>query len=208
MASRVYIVRQGDCLASIAARHGIASVDELYDHPNNAELRQQRSSPHILAPGDTVHLPPADPGSFSMRVGSLNRFRGRVPRVPIEVALRDRDGTPLSNLNYELWVGDEPITGTTDGNGAVRATIPATCADATLVLLGSDGELIQTLALTPGRLDPADTETGALSRLRNLGYRDADDRAATAAFQRAEGLNETGELDDDTQAKLRERHGC
>lgn len=207
MASRVHIVRQGDCLASIAARHGVATVDELYEHPDNAELRQQRSSPHMLAPGDVVHLPPADAEAFTMEVGGVNRFRGRVARVPIEVVLRDRAGNPLANLRYELWAGGEPIAGTTDGNGAVRTTIPASRREATLLLLGDDGRLLRTLALTPGHLDPHDTESGARGRLHNLGYRDHDERAATTAFQRAEGLSETGELDDETQAKLRERHG-
>jgi hypothetical protein len=58
-------VRQGECLASIAARHGLPSAEALFDHPDNAELKRRRKHPGVLSPGDVVKVPEREPGELS-----------------------------------------------------------------------------------------------------------------------------------------------
>lgn len=60
-----YIVRAGDWLAEIAARHG-TTVGAIWGHPANAGHRAKRGSPDVLYPGDVLfvpvpHVPPPPP---------------------------------------------------------------------------------------------------------------------------------------------------
>jgi len=51
-----YKVKQGDCLASIAEKHGF-SWETLWNLPENNELRRKHQEPTILLPGETVRIP-------------------------------------------------------------------------------------------------------------------------------------------------------
>lgn len=55
-AARRAVVRPGDTLSQICRDSGMRWT-EVYDHPLNAELREQRSDPHFIMPGDIVWLP-------------------------------------------------------------------------------------------------------------------------------------------------------
>jgi len=37
----IHVVQQGECFSSIAARYGMKSWKELYEHPDNAELAKK-----------------------------------------------------------------------------------------------------------------------------------------------------------------------
>lgn len=58
----VYIVKPGDSLSAIAAKHGIASWQVLYNHPSNAAFRTLRPNPNLIHPGDKINIP-GSPGS-------------------------------------------------------------------------------------------------------------------------------------------------
>src|SRR5690606_17426642 len=55
--TRGHRVAQGECLSTIAHRFGLESWKVLWDHPENAPLRERRKSPHVLLPGDVVAVP-------------------------------------------------------------------------------------------------------------------------------------------------------
>ena len=71
-------------------------------------------------------------------------------------------------------------------------------------------------SLKLGGLDPVTEISGAQGRLKNLGYMipaidgqlGPETVEALHQFQQANGLDVTGALDDATQAKLKEAHGC
>ena len=51
-----YTVKQGDCFMSIAAANGFL-WDILWNHGDNATLKQLRKDPNVLFPGDTIVIP-------------------------------------------------------------------------------------------------------------------------------------------------------
>ncbi|WP_437547271.1 peptidoglycan-binding domain-containing protein [Sorangium sp. So ce367] len=231
---RVHVVRQGECIASIAMRYGHDDWRAVYDHPSNEALRQKRPSPHVLAPGDVVALPPTASDPLRVNAGGTNRFQGKRPRVPLRLTLRRADGEPLANARYELAVGAEVLEGTTTASGALEQIVEAQAESGTLRIFPDpqDPDLVRTVSLAIGHLDPIDTASGVRARLENLGYvgpegldpdrvagephaRSGEGEEAPAegamtralrAFQAAKRLAETGELDDATREKLREEH--
>src|SRR5215467_6150724 len=51
-----YVVVDGDCAESIAARSGLLWTT-IWDHPQNAELKKARDIQNLLLPGDRIHVP-------------------------------------------------------------------------------------------------------------------------------------------------------
>jgi N-acetylmuramoyl-L-alanine amidase len=205
-----YVVRAGDHLAAIAHRHGL-TADAIWNHENNADLRARREG-HVLAPGDVMFLPPSERREpSSLRVGSVNAFRARVPKVDVVLRLLDGD-RPIRGAACELIVGGgRPINATSDGEGTVRFSVRVTARRARLRVPSMGLE--RWLAI--GDLDPVDTIRGAQTRLRELGHYTGpidgvagDDLAdAVRAFQAAHGRTADGVLEEGTRRALAEAFG-
>ena len=215
-----YVVRAGDCLSSLARRHGFASAADLWDLPENAALKEKRKNPNVLHPGDRVFIPPRDATTVGVRTGAEHRFRLRMPPIRLRVHVKERGGRALSGKRYQLGLGSEVREGTTGGDGLVEQEIPHDLARAELRVFvhgtGDTDYLVLPLAI--GHLDPIDETSGVLHRLHNLGYSvgrslrtgatelDDDARAALADFQADHGLDVTGDIDEPTRAELRRLH--
>src|SRR5688572_23264483 len=98
---RPYVVRQGDYLTQLAHRRGF-SVEDVWNDPANDALRQKRSSPEILQPGDILHLPERREGwnPRSLTIGGENRFTAKIPAVQIKLVLQRADGTAIANKPF------------------------------------------------------------------------------------------------------------
>ncbi len=72
-----HVVEQGECLATIAARHGYA-WQTVYNAPENAALRRRRPNPNVLYPGDVVEIPEKRPVEARVATGRQHTFK--VPR--------------------------------------------------------------------------------------------------------------------------------
>ena len=84
---RTHIVKQGECLSSLAARFGFLNWKQLYDHPANAKLRQKRPNPNILAPGDEVAVPePASEKKVSVPTTNTYIFQLKLEEVRLRIA--------------------------------------------------------------------------------------------------------------------------
>jgi LysM repeat protein len=52
-----HVVVPGDYLTAIAYAAGV-TVDDIWNDPANAQLKELRSNPEMLAPGDVVYVVP------------------------------------------------------------------------------------------------------------------------------------------------------
>ncbi len=212
-----HVVRPGECLSKIARQYGFLDYRTVYEHPDNKAFRQKRPNPNILFPGDVVMIPERKPKTAGVSSGKVHRFKVVVPKKEMHLQIQDHDGKPLANEPYVLEVdGEEPTEGEqTDGDGKLKARVSLAKGSAKLIIRG------RVLRLRFGALNPLkDCKEGDVSglqgRLRNLGYNPGtadgilgpQTRAALAVFQSDEGLDMTGEPDDQTLSKLEERHGC
>lgn len=204
-----YVVRQGDCIASIAARHGV-SQDDLAGM--NEELLRDRNA-FVLRPGDLVRVPErASAGNrAAFSSGGTQSYKARVPMTTIRLTVLDDDRQPVASRPYTLRAGALERTGQTDGDGKVAIEIPITTIDATLFVTFAGEDAPREFPLAIGHLDPPEDRSGVMQRLANLGLpvRDGGDdalRAAVTRFQEREGLEPSGELTDETRQRLRERH--
>jgi hypothetical protein len=219
-----YVVRSGEYLTAIAHRHG-TTVDAIWALPENADLKKRRPNPEILAPFDIVNLPDVKPKWHPISVGSANSFTATIPAVTVKVVLKAQDGSPLANksVTTDPVLGKDPLT--TDGNGVLTLQVPVKIRQVEALVVDSRLRF----HLRVGNLDPHDTDSGLLSRLRQLGHLgDESSHAGTrswlapvtaevqqhaiargvSTFQAKNGKDVTGVPDDDVRSAVRDEHGC
>lgn len=217
---RAYVIRPGDDLSSLAARNGF-DPEEVWDDDHNADLRARRPDPEVLAPGDVIYLPEPAETACHLAAGTSNRYRAVVPKRRVDLVLTAGGSEPFANEPYEVRGLRRPISGRSDGQGAVTLELPAHLRQVELFLPEQETSVI----LRIGHFDPETTNSGVRTRLANLGYLAARDvappafrsvagetsahelAAAVRAFQRDHGLDDTGELDDGTRASILQAHG-
>lgn len=140
----------------------------------------------------------------------------KTPPTPTTITVLGPDHLPLTNKTYQLEIGGTTTEGTTDGSGAISATLPDGVTTGRCTVWQDEfpqGSRV-TFHLTFEALPPATDLGGAQRRLRNLGYyggdptaaMDGPTRDALLVFQYAQGLELTGLLDETTSAKLAEVH--
>lgn len=162
-----HIVSQGECMQTIARRHGFADAMAIWNHPKNQQLRERRKSPNVLAPGDVVYIPDLKQKVAQCATGANHKFRLKFATRGVHVVFKDADGEPIANSPYVLRVGDDERQGQTGADGAVNEEgfhPGETRAELELTDLG----IKRTLLI--GHLDPHHDETGWRQRLANLGY--------------------------------------
>ncbi len=207
-----YIVQPGDCFSSIAFGAGFF-WQNLWNLPENANLRTFRKDPNVLFPGDSVFIPDrrmkVEPGA----TGSRHRFK--LKGVPEKLNIHFlREGKPRKNIPYVLDVDGRVTNGRTDGAGWVHATIPPD-ARRCLLKLAPEGKPVEEYAMGIGHLDPVDEVSGYQARLQNLGYfvGEVDGKpgpettAALQSFQLRNGFEVTGQPDSATLEAVKKKHG-
>jgi hypothetical protein len=222
-----HVVEPGESPSQIAARYGFEDWATIYQHADNADLREKRKDMGAIFPGDGVAIPKREPKVFTLPTGKRHRIVVKRPKSKLNVVVKDGEGEPLAGKVFELRAPSlpEPIAGTTTGDGHVTCNLPAALTQAQLVVWDSDDKkgMRYVWALSLGGLFAPETESGVRQRLNNLGYHAgqasnavADDGdevpadplgLAIAAFQEDNGLDVTGKIDDDTRSKLVEAHG-
>jgi N-acetylmuramoyl-L-alanine amidase len=207
-----YIVREGDCISSIAREHGFF-WQTIWDDPGNTQIVEIRKDPNVLLAEDRVTIPEKQRKDEPIAAEQRHRFKrkGEPSRLNMQFM---SNGEPIANKPYKLEIdGHEPIEGMTDSAGYVRTAIPGD-ADRAVLTLGDPGEEV-TYDLELGAMAPITELKGVQRRLRNLGY--AIDKAdgkpsetttrALTEFQAANGLPETGAPDPATRSKLQQVYG-
>lgn len=203
-------VRTGDCIDSIAFESGYLP-DTIWQHPDNAALRSRRKDPNLLREGDVVNIPEKQKGTESGATEQRHRFKRKGVPAKIRLVLLDDDNEPRANEEFTLTIDGKSREGRTDGDGALEVPISPGARSGTLLLGPERDEVFE---LDIGHTDPIDDTSGVQQRLRNLGYDvGAIDEhvgprteAALRAFQRDNGLEESGTLDEATRQKLEAVH--
>jgi len=205
-----HVVRQGECISSIAFQYG-HFPKTIWDDPGNAELKRLRKDMNTLAKGDALTIP--DKRVNQVDGGTETRHRFRRVGVPARLKLRvNRSGQSMANVPFTLAIDGSLRNGTTTPDGDVDVPIPPNAREAILTV--GKGEDILEYRLQLGHMEPIDTIAGVQARLQCLGFEvgaangtlNEETQAALRAFQDRNGLEVTGEIDEATRAKLQELH--
>jgi hypothetical protein len=180
----------------------------LWNHPENAELKQLRKDPNVLFADDEIFIPEVEPAEYPGKATEQrHRFRRKGEPCKIKIQLL-KLGKPRANEKYVLKLDATVINGTTDSEGKLEHFIPGDARSGELVLRNGK----EVIPIRVGDLDPVDEITGVQQRLNNLGY-DAGSEGGSSNEKTVEALKKfqadyklevTGEADEATKAKLKE----
>ena len=92
------IVAQGDTLSSLASRFGYLSYEPVWNHAENAPLRERRDDPHALLPEDAVRIPAVKPLTFEESTGSEHTYRIVRGQCWLRLRLVDGRGEPRAGV--------------------------------------------------------------------------------------------------------------
>jgi N-acetylmuramoyl-L-alanine amidase len=208
-------VIQGDCIESIAAEHGL-EPDAIWAHANNASLREKRNgNSFALLPGDVLFVPDPSEKSVDVATDRSHTFVLKIPKTLLRIRFLDVDDQPREGLPYTLEIDGVEFEGTTTADGDVEQQIRADARSGTLTLNPGQGADEEVYTVELGHLDPIEETSGLQARLRHLGLYTGEvdgelgsrTRDAILAYQRAYGLSDTGEFDDETKSHLERQHG-
>jgi hypothetical protein len=212
----MYIVQDGDCLASIAKQAGFADWHTIYDDPHNADFRTLRPDPNVISPGDQIFIPDKQPKTESKSTDTASTFQLTAKKTMLKIRLQDEKGQPFAGKQFKLKVGTVVNEGTTGGDGLVQQEIAADARTGQLTVFLDDDTTKPGFIwdLKIGSLDPVDTNKGVQARLNNLGFFCGSvdgvvgpkTKAALSGFQSKNGLTVSGAADGATKDKLRALH--
>ncbi len=224
-----YVVRDGECISSIAKKHGFF-WETLWNDPANAQLKESRRNPNVLLPGDRLtvlekrrkdeSLAPEQRHRFR-RKGEPSKIRFQLLRGPSTLLFdsddrqQESEDQPWANVPFTVVIDDEQFEGVSDSAGYIECRIPGNAKKGELIINpGQPDERVIQLIL--GALSPVSELAGVVERLENLGFQCGEDdpqeltsdlRSALSLFQDQNKLPASGEPDEATRTKLVQVHG-
>lgn len=213
--ARDHVIAAGDHVVRLAYTHGHATVDAVWQHPANAELRASRPDPGVLAPSDVVHVPDAPPRVVEgLSTRREHTIVVELPLPTLRLVLLRPGNIPYAAHPCTAGFDEAQLRATADAEGMLSLELgPFTSS----VALAFDRQAIE---LAIAHLEPVDGTRGWHARLGNLGYQPGplrgDDelrdpyaaRSAIEEFQCDHGLVVDGEMGPKTRAALVLAHGA
>jgi N-acetylmuramoyl-L-alanine amidase len=214
--SKHHIVRQGEYLLKIAAENGFSDCNPIWDHPENAELKEHRQNPNVLYPGDRLFIPDMETKEESASTEQRHRFRYDGASLQLRLRIMDFDGKPLANTACRLHIHETVHELETDSDGLIEAHIRHNAEQGLLQFDDPSLPFDVNIPIRIGYLNPINTVTGQKARLKNLGYfggpvtdeESVEFRYAVEEFQCDFDLAVDGVCGEQTQATLKEEYGC
>lgn len=212
-----YTVQQGDYISKIAKDNGFTDYTIIWNHPNNADLKNLRQNPNVLFPGDQVFIPDMEQKEESGATDKRHPFVVNKQTLTLRLVLEDVYEKPIAGAQCALLVDGQIFQLTTDDDGKLEQEIPLDAKEGTLTIRGDQTPFADdVLRLKIGHLDPVTEVSGQVARLNNLGYfagpldgsnQDAFE-SAVEEFQCDNHLSVDGDCGKNTQAKLTKVYGC
>ena len=131
-------ISQGESIPSVAKDHGFF-WETLWDHPENASLKDKRKNPNVLSEGDEVFVPEMELKEVTKPTDAKHKFKRKGDPLKFRLQLMMM-GKPRKNEDYVLVVDGKQIQGKTDGEGKLEATIPGNATGGTIRLKGGKEE--------------------------------------------------------------------
>lgn len=198
-------VGTGESVPSLAKKHGFF-WRTIWEHAENAGLREKRKDPSILFEDDDIFIPHVQIKEVFKGTDAMYTFKRKGEPCKIKLQLF-KLGEPRANESYKLDIEGTVIEGKTDGEGKIEHFMPGESSAGTLIL--RDGR--ETYPLRIGYLDPLDEVIGVQQRLNNLGFNcpesgelDEATKTALQKFQADNKIEASGEVDAATKAKIQE----
>lgn len=225
-------VAQGEYLSKIARHFGFSDYRTIWDAPENKELKDKRKNPNILFPGDRLFIPDRETKEESRATEKRHTFKVQGQKLMVRIALHGLRDRPLSGHETTFTVETDSKDLTTQADGIVEREIAPDADNGRLIDHGPPPQPNQVridreIPFRIGRLDPVKEVSGQIARLNNLGYnagdipdrpftdKEADDIRASTRFKSAVEefqcdfkVQVDGKCGPNTQAKLKEVHGC
>lgn len=201
-------IKQGETVISLSELHGLF-VDTIWNHPENAALKEKRKNMNILMPGDVLFIPDKTLKEVSKPTNEVHKFQRKGIPALFRLQIFDIE-EPRANQKYTLDVDGQKHEGQTDSRGVLQESIPTNSKKGFLTI-GPDEYQLE---IDFGYLDPINEISGVKKRLNNMGYdcgepsNELDENLKTQLrlFQKRFELEETGEADSATLKKLEELH--
>jgi hypothetical protein len=192
----------------------------IWEHGENAALKQKRKDPNVLAADDQIFIPKLEPKKVSVGTESEHVFVRKGEPTKIKCQFMEL-GEPRENADYIFECNGKSVSGKTNAEGILEQFVPGDAKKA--IIYFKDGTEIHNLRI--GSLDPHDLATGIVQRLNNCGFKfsaKAIEKGMSAKeafeegkvgnkgvralknFQAQNGLEPNGKLDGATIAKFEE----
>jgi hypothetical protein len=218
----IHKVDQGEYLFGIARKYGFPDWKKIWDHPQNADLKELRQNPNVLFPGDELFIPDPEERVEDKPTDATHTFTAPGDKLKLRVVLTRVYGEAYAGTPCVLIVNADRKELTADGDGMIEQEIKPTVTKATLQaedevqVQGAPEKIQREIELQIGHLDPVKEPSGQRARLANLGYYrlpadkvDNDEfQSSVEEFQCEHSLQVDGVCGPNTQAKLLAVHGC
>ncbi len=158
-------VGENESTSSLAKKKGFY-WKTIWEHGENAALRQKRKDPNVLSADDDIFIPDLVKKTVSKGTESEHVFKRKGEPTKIKMQLLEL-GEPRKNAAYVFECAGKLVNGTTDGEGILEQFVPGDAKSAKLYF--KDGTEIHNLRI--GSLDPHDLATGIVQRLNNCGFK-------------------------------------
>lgn len=202
-----HTIAQGDCVSSIAFDHGLLP-ETVWMDPGNAALRELRKDMHVLLPGDVLVVPDLREREETRPSDKSHKFRRKGVPEKVQLQFFDEADEPVANCPCTVVVDEVEQKLRTDGDGRIELKILPGAQRATVRFDTEKAEWKElAYEFQLGGLDPVTEDSGVVQRLQNIGCLGEGEALEDGirAFQRKEGLEETGRMDEQTRSRLQSK---